>query len=109
MNIRSDSQGLTEDGERDDTLDFGFVLKPSPTPDPTDEPTVVPTPDPTDDPTTGPSPDEDEDGDGSDPDNPRDDGTLPRTGFSGMTAFVIGLLLMAGGAVLVHRARARRA
>lgn len=58
------SEGLTNNGDRDPTLDFGFVREttptPTPTPTPTDQPTTpgpTPTPTPTDRPTTpGPTP-----------------------------------------------------
>jgi len=53
----AESTDLTEDGQRDDTLDFGFVKKPvvEPTPDPTVEPTPTPTEEPTPDPTVEPT------------------------------------------------------
>ena len=52
------SEGLTENGDRDPTLDFGFVRETVPTPEPTDEPTDEPTapaPTPSDDPTDEPT------------------------------------------------------
>ncbi|GGO64695.1 hypothetical protein GCM10010910_20150 [Microbacterium nanhaiense] len=53
----AESGNLVNDGDRDDTLDFGFVKtpveEPTPTPTPTEEPTPEPTP--TDDPSPAPS------------------------------------------------------
>ncbi|WP_180951841.1 SdrD B-like domain-containing protein [Brevibacterium jeotgali] len=105
----ADSQGLTNDGDHDPTLDFGFVLKPEP--EPTEEPTVTPEPSespsqgPTEDPAPAPGDGDDDSGSSDDSDDPHGDdgGDLPRTGFSGTIALVIGLLLVIGGVVLVRR------
>ena len=114
------SEGLTHDGDRDPTLDFGFVLKPEPTVEPTDpsvepsgpteEPSVEPT-DPSVEP-SGPTEEPSEDqssvpSDEAESQPDAEDGELADTGFAVIPVVVIGLLLAIAG-VLLTRRTARR-
>jgi LPXTG-motif cell wall-anchored protein len=51
----AESTDLTKDGDRDDTLDFGFVKTPVETPEPTPTEDPAPTPTPTKDPSPEPT------------------------------------------------------
>ncbi|MFJ2618370.1 SdrD B-like domain-containing protein [Glutamicibacter sp. NPDC087344] len=115
------SEGLTNDGDRDSTLDFGFYLEEEepvdPTPvDPTDptpvdptEPTPAESTDPTDSseaPASSDSATESQDPSGSEA--PKDDkDNLASTGFSAMLVLLAGLLLVAAGVMFARRNRGR--
>ena len=104
------SEGLTEDGQRDPSLDFGFVLKPSEPEVPTDpsEPSV-----PTD--PSEPAVPSDSTGVPEDPQEPNasEDPTvegkdnLASTGFTALSVLIAGLLLAAAGVLITRRSRGR--
>lgn len=91
------SAGLTQDGDRDPTLDFGFVMAeepgdPTPTPGDTSTPQVTPTLDPVQDPSSVQS-----------PETPGQ--KLPDTGVSIGGLALAGIALLVGFAILISRRR----
>jgi len=88
---------LTQDGDRDPALDFGFVLAeepgdPTPTPDDTSTPQVTPTLDPVQDPSSAQSPE-------------APGQKLPDTGVSIGGLVLAGIALLVGFAILISRRR----
>lgn len=132
----AESEGLTEGGQRDSTMDFGFVLKPSepkPPVEPTDpsepsEPTEPTCPAPSESakpsdpsepvgPSDCPEPSEPADSTGSTTDSQKPSASedpkgeekddLANTGFTALSVLVAGLLLAAAGVMITRRNRGR--
>ena len=126
----AESESLTNDGDHDGTLDFGFVLaeeepepqpsEPEPTdPEPSEPQPTDPEPTESEDPSESPEPSESDDPESSQtPESSKseeptkapekkDDEELVNTGFTALSILVLGSILAAAGVLITRRSRRR--